>query len=59
MPDSKKFYDYDILISDDISPEEHNVITEHIKTHKAQQAHAHYARLIPSERAKAKVKAKR
>ena len=58
MPDHKKLDDCDILISDDISPDEHKVISEYLKAHRAKQPRQANAHSMPSARKKPKARAK-
>lgn len=59
MPEQKTFDAEDIIISDDISPEEHNVISEYLRAYRAKQERTSKARSLPSRHVKPKVKAKR
>jgi hypothetical protein len=59
MPDQKTFNEEDLIISDDISPEEHKVISAYLKAHRANQVRAPKSRVLPSRHAKPKANAKR
>jgi hypothetical protein len=58
MLDPKTFNEEDIMVSDDISPEEHKVISAYLKAHRANHVRAQKPRSLPSRHTKPKAKTK-